>query len=90
MYPSIEQNPNTTPFIPHIACISLNPEVEPFCPAQPKISYQGIEIGNVDETFKKDLDPNIAFSSLKSLMLNHPHKVIIAHLNINSISEKFD
>ena len=44
----------------------------------------------MDETFKKDLDLNIASSALKSLRLNHPHKVIIAHLNINSISEKFD
>ena len=68
----------------------LNPEAEPFCPAQTEISYQGIDFGNLDETFKKDLDLNIASSALKSLRLRHPSKVIIAHLNINSISEKFD
>ena len=68
----------------------LNPEAEPFCPAQTEISYQGIDFGNLDETFKKDLDLNIASSALKSLRLKHPNKVIIAHLNINSISEKCD
>ena len=53
-------------------------------------TYQDIDIGNLDDTFAENIDPNIVFSALKSLRLKNPNKIIIAHLNINSISEKFD
>ena len=74
--PSVELNPNATPFI------LLNPGVEPFCPAQPKISYQGINmcIGNVDETFKKDLDPNIASSRSDAASSKRGHFNFIQNL----------
>ena len=73
--------------IQHNACISLNPEAEPFCPAQTEISCQGLDMGNLDEIFTKDVDPNISSSALKSIRPKHPRKVIIAHINL--IREKF-
>ena len=51
---------------------------------------QDIDIGNLDDALTKNIDPNIVFNALKSLRLKNPNKIIIAHLNINSISEKFD
>ena len=51
---------------------------------------QDIDIGNLDDTFTKNIDPNIVFKALKSLKLKNPNKIIIVHLNINSISEKFN
>ena len=53
-------------------------------------SYQNIDIGNLDDIFTKNIDPNIVLSSLKSLRLKNMNRVIIAHLNINSINQKFD
>ena len=72
MYPFDKLNPNSATCIPPIACVSLNPEAEPFCPAQIEIRYQGINIGNLDETFTEELDPNIAPGALKFPRLKHP------------------
>ena len=53
-------------------------------------NYQNIDDGNLDEAFAKNCDSNFALSTLKSLRLKNANKVIIAHLNINSIRQKFD
>ena len=47
-------------------------------------------LGSLCNTFNKNVDPNIVLSHLKSLKVKNPKRVIIAHLNINSISSKFD
>ena len=46
--------------------------------------------GSLDDAFTKNVDPYIVLSHLKSLRVKNPNRVIIAHLNINSISSKFD
>ena len=51
---------------------------------------QTIDTGSLDNTFNKNVDPNIVLSHLKSLKVKNQNRMIIAHLNINSISSKFD
>ena len=51
---------------------------------------QTIATGSLDNTFNKNVDPNIVLSHLKSLKVKIPNRMIIAHLNINSITPKFD
>ena len=51
---------------------------------------QTIDTGSLDNTFNKNADPNIVLSHLKSLKVQNPNRMIIAHLNINSITPKFD
>ena len=51
---------------------------------------QTIDTGSLDNTFNKNVDPNIVLSHLKSLKVKNPNRVIIAHLNINTISSNFD
>ena len=54
-------------------------------------NYQDIDIGNLDEALTNNCDPNVVLSTLKSLrLIKNLNKVIMAHLNINSISQKFD
>ena len=53
-------------------------------------NYQGIDIGNLDDTFTRNIHPNMVFNTLKQLRLNNLNKVVIAHPNINSIREKFE
>ena len=51
---------------------------------------QTIDTGSLDYTFNKNVDPNIVLSHLKSLKVKNPNRMIIPHLNINSISSNFD
>ena len=46
---------------------------------------QTIDTESLDNTFNKNVDPNIVLSHLKSLKVKNPNRMIIAHLNITSI-----
>ena len=55
-------------------------------------NYQNIDFGNLNlnETFTKNINPNTVVGALKSLRLKNLNNVIIAHININSVSQKFE
>ena len=40
-------------------------------------NYQNIDIGNLDDTFTRSIDPNMGFNTLKHARLKNVNKLII-------------
>ena len=100
----ISLNPYAKPFLslqynpvahngstPELSMISNNDIKESSSAIVEAISNsQTIDTGSLNNTFNKNVDPNVVLSHLKSLKVKNPNRMIIAYLNINSITSKFD
>ena len=86
-FPELDPMPMADRFIVHPE--NLNPLADPFIPLLPDISFNDTtltaSIGNVSSS-----DENDPLSMLTGLKEKNQERPIIAHLNINSLSSKFE